>query len=152
MAGNSKQSVRYFEDIEEGETHSVRNARTITGADIQAFAGLTGDFSRIHVSEEFARTESPFDGRIAHGQMIDAIVEGHIIENLSHALSYGHDNVRFVEPVYPGDTLSMKREVVETTPYDDRYGRVVYNYEAENQRGDCVLVDDHILLVERRDQ
>lgn len=146
----STDRARYFEEIAVGETASFDDVRTITEADIANFAGLTGDFHPIHMSAEFAREETQFEGRIAHGQMIADITESIAAEENRRCFSYGHDGTRFVNPVYPGDTLSARREVVETAVRDEEYGRVVYEYEATNQDGETVLVDTHTMLVERR--
>lgn len=150
MSENTPMPARYFEELEVGETASFENARTITEADIANFAGLTGDFHPIHMSREFAANETQFDGRIAHGQMISDITESIVYEENLHAFSYGHDGTRFVRPVYPGDTLSARRELVETEVYDEEYGKAVYEYEATNQHGETVFVDRHTLLVKRR--
>ena len=65
---------RYLEDLEVGFT--VKTAgRTVTEADVVAFAGLTGDFTELHTNEEFAR-QTPFGRRIAHGALIFSIAIG----------------------------------------------------------------------------
>jgi acyl dehydratase len=53
--------------------------------------------------------------------------------------------------VYPGDTLSARRELVEKEEYDEDYGRAIYEYETTNQDGETVFVDRHTLLVKRRE-
>ncbi|MFA9517897.1 MaoC family dehydratase [Halopenitus sp. H-Gu1] len=150
MSDNSSRSARYFEELEVGESAAFENARTITGADIANFAGVSGDFHPIHMSSEFAREETQFDGRIAHGQLISDVTESIAADENRHAFSYGHDETRFVKPVYPGDTLSPRRELVEKEVYDEDYGRVVYEYETTNQDGEVVFVDRHTMLVKRR--
>lgn len=150
MASTPSERARYFEAIEVGETATFDDVRTITETDIANFAGLTGDFHPIHMSSEFASEETEFDGRIAHGQMIADITESIAAEENHHAFSYGHDQTRFVNPVYPADTLSARREVVDKEIHDEAYGRVVYEYEATNQDGETVLVDRHTVLVKRR--
>lgn len=144
-------SDRYFEEIEEGEQLTVENIRTITEADIVNFAGLAGpgDFHPQHLSKEFAK-ETEFDGRIAQGNLIFIITEATAVEPNRKALaSYGHDNLRYVNPVLIGDTLSVQSEVIETSEYNEELGRVVYKYTTSNQNGDTVLVDEHIVLVEK---
>lgn len=150
MSHDSSQQARYFEELEVGESATFENARTITEADIANFAGLTGDFHPIHMSSEFAREQTQFDGRIAHGQMISDITEAVAIEENHHAFSYGHDETRFVKPVYPGDTLSASRELVDKEVHDEEYGKAVYEYETTNQDGETVFVDRHTMLVKRR--
>jgi len=62
---------RYFEEFQVGET-LVSGRRTITEADVTAFAGLSGDFNPLHIDEVFAQS-TPFKGRIAHGLLVVAI-------------------------------------------------------------------------------
>lgn len=141
---------RYFEDVELGEERTVRDARTITEADIVNYAGVSGDFGDVHVSAEAAKDTS-FGERIAPGNMVHAIAEPIGVDWAVEAFSYGHDNVRFVNPVFIGDTITVHTEVVEVGDYDDEFGRVVNKYTVTNQRDETVLVDEHILLVKRRD-
>lgn len=147
----AKDTDRYFEEIEVGETYTVEDARTITEADIVNFAGVTGDFHPLHLSEPFTESETEFGERIAHGNFVASVVEVLVLEKNLNSMSYGHDNVRFVEPVFIGDTLSASREVIDKQEEDGDYGRVVYHYEAWNQHGDVVHVNDHIMYVEKRD-
>ncbi len=67
-------SARYYEDLEIGESW-VSPGRTITEADVVAFAGLTGDYNPIHTDEEFAK-KTVFGGRILHGPAGFAIATG----------------------------------------------------------------------------
>ncbi|AHG02989.1 MaoC family dehydratase [Halobacterium sp. DL1] len=140
---------RYFEDVELGEERTVADARTITETDIVNYAGVSGDFGDIHVSEEAAK-ETGFGQRIAPGNMVHAIAETIGIDWAVEAFSYGHDNIRFVNPVFIGDTITVHTEVVAVENYDDEFGRVVNKYTVTNQRDETVLVDEHILLVKRR--
>ncbi|MDQ3010538.1 MAG: dehydratase, partial [Acidobacteriota bacterium] len=63
--------AKFFEDYELNDT-VISRTRTITEADIVNFAGLSGDFHELHMSEEFARN-GPFGRRIAHGALIFSI-------------------------------------------------------------------------------
>ncbi|MBV0926120.1 MaoC family dehydratase [Halomicroarcula limicola] len=149
MSAPSKDTHRYFEEIEEGETYSVEDARTITEADIVNFAGLSGDFHPLHMSET-AADESDFGERIAHGNLVFSVAEALVADMNPRSFSYGYDSLRFVNPVPIGTTLSVHREVVETEEYNDSLGRVVYQYEVTDGE-ETLLVCEHITLVERRD-
>lgn len=141
--------TRYFEDMAEGETAVVEDARTITEADVTMWCSLTGDWGRIHVSKPHAeRTE--FGRRLVPGNLVSAIAEPLGLDWSGEGFSYGHDNVRFIKPVFIGDTITVEREIIEHSDYDDQYGRVVYKYEVYNQDDELVLVDEHITLVEKR--
>lgn len=148
MQAPAKDTDRYFEQIEEGETYSVNAARTITEADVVNFAGISSDFHPLHMSTTVAE-ESDFEGRIAHGNLIFAIAEAMVADMNPKSFSYGYDTLRFINPVLIEDTLSVTREVVETEVYNDTLGRVAYEYEVENEDGETVLACTHITLVER---
>jgi len=120
----------------------------MTEADVMNFAGVSGDFHPLHVSTEQAR-ESDFGERVVHGNLVFAASTQFVPESNPLAFSYGHDELRFVEPVTIGDTLSVTVEVIEKEPHDDEYGRVVKQFTVTNQDDEVVLVDKHILLVER---
>lgn len=149
MSAPSKDTHRYFEEIEDGETYSVEDARTITEADIVNFAGLSGDFHPLHMSKT-AGEESDFGERIAHGNLVFSVAEALVADMNPRSFSYGYDSLRFVNPVPIGTTLSVHREVVETEEYNDSLGRVVYQYEVTDGE-ETLLVCKHITLVERRD-
>jgi acyl dehydratase len=149
MSPLTKDTERYFEEIEEGESFTVDAARTITEADIVNFAGLSGDFHPYHMSTTVA-DDSDFGERIAHGNLVFSVAEALVADMNPRSVSYGYDSLRFVKPVPIGTTLTVHREVVETEPYNDDLGRVVYAYEVEDQSGTTLLACKHITLVERR--
>ncbi|WP_137290821.1 MaoC family dehydratase [Natronorubrum halophilum] len=146
---SQRRGDRYFEDVELGEERTVTDARTITEADIVNYAGVSGDFGDIHVSEEAAKNTA-FGRRIAPGNMVHAIAETIGINWAVEAFSYGHDTIRFVNPVFIGDTITVHTEVTDVAEYNEEFGRIVNTYTVTNQRDETVLVDDHILLVKRR--
>ncbi|MFB6136204.1 MAG: MaoC family dehydratase [Halobacteriaceae archaeon] len=148
MEAPAKDTDRYFEEIAVGETHTVEAARTVTEADVVNFAGLSGDFHPLHVSATAAE-ESEFGERIAHGNLVFSVAEALVADMNPKAFSYGYDGLRFVRPVGIGTTLTVHREVVETEPRDEDLGRVVYEYEVEDQSGETKLVCEHVTLVER---
>jgi len=150
MDAPAKDTDRFFEDIEEGETFTLKAARTITEADIVNFAGLSGDFHSLHMSKPVGE-DSDFGERIAHGNLVFSVAEALVADMNPRSFSYGYDSLRFIRPVGIGTTLTVHREVVETEVYNDEFGRVVYQYEVEDQEGTSLLACKHITLVERRD-
>jgi acyl dehydratase len=148
MQAPAKDTDRYFEAIEEGETYGVADARTITEADVVNFAGISSDFHPLHMSTVAAEA-SDFEGRIAHGNLVFSVAEAMVADMNPKSFSYGYDTLRFVNPVLIGDTLSVTREVVATEEYSDDLGRVAYEYEVGNEDGETVLACTHITLVER---
>ena len=68
------------------------------------------------------------------------------------AFSYGYDRLRFVRPVFIGDTIRTRVTIAakEDDPKRPEFGRVVERCEVLNQRGEVVLAADHILMVQRK--
>jgi Acyl dehydratase len=146
----AKDTDRYFEAIEEGETYEVVDVRTITETDVVNFAGISGDFHPLHMSVP-AGEDSEFGERIAHGNLVFSIAEALVADMNPKSFSYGYDSLRFVNPVFIGDTISATREITTAESYNDDLGRVVYEYEVRTQDGDTVLACEHITLVEKKD-
>jgi acyl dehydratase len=141
----------YFEEYEIG-AHRASGGRTITETDIVLHAGQTGDFYPHHMDEEWCRTQ-PFGHRIAHGTLIFSIGVGLTAGVINpHAMSYGYDRLRFVHPVFIGDTLHVEVKIKEKRddPKRPNHGIVVEACQVINQKSETVLVCDHLLLVERR--
>jgi 3-hydroxybutyryl-CoA dehydratase len=129
-------------------------SRTITEADIVAFAGLSGDFHELHMSEEFAR-RGPFGQRIAHGALIFSISTGLTIQMgaSEHIVAfYGLDKLRFVKPVFIGDTLRVQKRVAELAVKDEQRGVVAFETTVLNQHEQPVLVYLDRVLVKRSGQ
>jgi 3-hydroxybutyryl-CoA dehydratase len=144
--------MRYLEDLQNGETHTSRG-RTITEADVTNFAGISGDYSPLHVDEEFAKTTA-FGRRIAHGALIFSISTGLVTQMglLTDALIafYGVEKLRFVKPVYIGDTVHVTMKVTDTLERGADRGVVTFSTTVLNQRNEPVLVYSDKLVVKRR--
>ncbi|MEM3573720.1 MAG: MaoC/PaaZ C-terminal domain-containing protein, partial [Nitrososphaeria archaeon] len=74
------------------------NSITVTEYHLLGFAGITGDYNRLHVDELFART-TLFNGRIAHGLLLLSLGVGLVFYFIDGYFLYGFDKVRFLEPV-----------------------------------------------------
>ena len=147
----SEQTI-YFEDYRLGDVR-LTSGRTITETDFVVHAGHTGDFFPHHMDAEFMK-RSPFGQRIAHGTMVFAIGVGLTATLINPvAFSYGYDKLRFIRPVFIGDTIRTRVTIAarESDPRRPTQGRVIERCEVINQRDEVVLAADHILLVERRD-
>jgi acyl dehydratase len=142
---------QYFEEYSDGEQRTT-TGRTITETDIVLHAGQTGDFYPHHMDAEWCKTQ-PFGQRIAHGTLVFSIAVGMTAGAINpHAMSYGYDRLRFIKPVFIGDTLHVVVTIKERKAHSKRatHGVVVELCEAINQRGEVVLACEHLLLVERR--
>ncbi|MDP0498803.1 MAG: MaoC/PaaZ C-terminal domain-containing protein [Verrucomicrobiota bacterium JB022] len=131
-------------------TSRTSTGRTITEADIILHAGQTGDFYPHHMDAEWCKTQD-FKQRIAHGTLIFSVAVGLTAGEINPlAFSYGYDRLRFIKPVFIGDTITAKCTVKEKKDHKrPEYGVVIEGVEAINQRGETVLVADHLLLVQR---
>jgi acyl dehydratase len=141
----------YFEDYEIG-TSRTSTGRTITETDIVMHAGQTGDFYPHHMDAEWCSTQE-FKQRIAHGTLIFSIAVGQTAGEINPvAFSYGYDRLRFIRPVFIGDTLTSRCTIKEKRDHPKRpdHGVVVELVESLNQRGETVLAAEHLLLVKRR--
>lgn len=145
---------RVFKDFETGETHHT-SGRTVTESDIRMFVGATGSTDPIHVDHEYAESHPLVDEVVAQGTLALGLTDGLVVEAVAGdaalSMNYGHDEVRYLAPVYPGDTLSAAVEVVETTRRDDEWGVVIVDVEVTNQDDRTVLVETHRLLVATAD-
>jgi acyl dehydratase len=140
----------HFEDFT--IDHSRQTAgRTLTEADIVLHAGQTGDFFPHHMDEEWCKTQ-PFRKRIAHGTLIFSIAVGltaYPINELS--MTYGYERLRFIRPVFIGDTLRVTVTIKEKKEHKKPgYGLVVESVQAFNQQKELVMVCEHLLLVQKR--
>ena len=125
--------------------------RTITESDFVTHAGQTGDFFPHHMDAEWCKTQ-PFKQRIAHGTLTFSVGIGMTANQINpEAFSKGYDRLRFLKPVYIGDTIHVVVTISEKTESKrPECGQVIEHVEIFNQRDELVMVCDHILLVKKR--
>jgi len=124
--------------------------RTIGESDIFLHAGQTGDQYSHHIDAELAAT-SAYGQRFAHGTLTLSIALGLKFDTdpaKGVRISYGYDRVRYIRPVFIGDTIRSDVEVTksEMDPKKPGVRRVVESMKVINQRGELVLALEHILL------
>lgn len=140
---------RFFEEFEVGQRW-VSRGRTVTEADIVNFAGLSADFFPLHIDEEYA-ARSRFGRRVAHGLLVLSMATGMVPADPEKVQAlYGLDHVRFLRPVFIGDTIHIEMEVAETRPREDGSGVVSFRQTMINQQGDPVMANIYRLLMRRR--
>ncbi|AKA67546.1 MULTISPECIES: MaoC family dehydratase [Clostridium] len=121
--------------------------KTISESDVYLFAGITGDFSQMHMNEAFMNTTS-YKTRIVHGVLTFALgsTASTLIQTQAKSpipsVSYGYDRVRFIKPVYFGDTVTAKYTITEI---DNENLKSVAKIEITNQHGQVVVAANHIL-------
>jgi Acyl dehydratase len=139
---------KFFEDVAVGETYET-SGRTITEADIVNFAGISGDFNRIHMDEEYAK-KTIYGTRIAHGLLVISMVSGLRLRTVNFDSSlialYGIDNLRFTSPVKIGDTIRAKITVTKKEE-KEKGGLLTLRHEVFNQKNELVAVFDLLLMI-----
>ncbi|WP_408011258.1 MaoC/PaaZ C-terminal domain-containing protein [Pseudalkalibacillus sp. A8] len=147
------EQLKYFEDIQIGEKYET-GGRTITESDIMTFAGLTSDYNRLHIDEEYMK-DSIFGTRIAHGVLVLAMQSGMtttIVHPRIAILAFlGISDWKFKKPVFIGDTIHVEIEVEDKreTSKEDR-GILVWNRKVLNQNDEIVQEGKHLIMVYRK--
>ena len=143
---------QYWEEYEIGSTRTS-TGRTITESDIVIHAGQTGDFYPHHMDAEFAKS-TPFGQRVAHGTLVLSVGVGMLANEINDAaFSYGYDRVRFIAPVFIGDTIISTAEIVakrEHAKSPEKYGIVDEQVTVTKQSGEVVIAFVHVYMVERK--
>ncbi|WP_290653246.1 phenylacetic acid degradation bifunctional protein PaaZ, partial [Aquisalimonas sp.] len=128
----------------------VTEPRTVTLDDIETFAAFTGDTFYAHMDEDAARANPFFEGRVAHGYLVVSFAAGLFVEPAPGPVlaNYGIDNLRFMTPVYPGDTLQVQLTCKQINPRENAdYGEVRWDCSVTNQDGDVVAQYDVLTMV-----
>lgn len=140
----------YLEDFKAGQVYESP-ARTITEADVVAFAGLSGDYNPIHTDAEFGAA-TQFKQRIAHGMLGLSILTGlgsrsGILDGTAIAF-LGIEEWKFSKPIFFGDTVHVRMTVAEVRP-SSKPGSGVLKRRMEllNQRGEIVQSGVFVTLV-----
>jgi 3-hydroxybutyryl-CoA dehydratase len=134
--------------VSPGETAEF--SKTLTETDVALFATISGDFDPIHVDESYART-TPFGRRIAHGLLamaplstVSAMISARARDRgfTGTAVSAGYDALRFLKPVFIGDTLTARYTVVAVEHVNRRSRSKVEVFKAN---GELAIVGEHLM-------
>ncbi len=152
MSGKTR-GGNFFEDFTVGHVFHHAVPRTVTEGDLALYIALTGDRRPLHCSREFARSLG-YEREVAHDLLVFHIVFGRAVPDVSlnSPANLGYADVRFLTPVYPGDTLAAETEVIgkrETSRGD--VGIVWVRTRGFNQRGENVLQFYRWAMVNKRD-
>jgi acyl dehydratase len=144
---------RYFEDYVEGSVHDCGSI-AVEANEVVAFANRF-DPQSIHTDPEAAK-RGPFGGVIASGWhtcglMMRLYVE-HYLTHVASLASPGLDELRWLEPVRPGDRLSLRVTVLKATPSKSKpdRGAVISFVEVLNQTGVAVMTFRVVNIIARR--
>jgi 3-hydroxybutyryl-CoA dehydratase len=129
---------------------NVTFAKTVAESDVYLFAGITGDFSVNHVNAQYM-AKSKYRQRIAHGALLIGFMSTcstMMIEQCQGTaqdetpVSLGYDKIRFLGPVFIGDTVTITYVITDIDPVKRRSGAEI---KAIKQNGELVGVARHIL-------
>lgn len=123
----------------------TRVTKTVSESDVYLFAGITGDMDPNHVDEEYTRKTS-LGHRVAHGALIvgyTSAASTRILQDFDRPMvSVGYDRIRFLKPVYFGDTLTIDYEI---TGIERERERTIAKIEVKNQRDELVAILTHVM-------
>ena len=148
---------KFFDELQIGESRTTAR-RTVTEADIVNFAGVSGDFFYAHMDDIAAR-DSIFERRVAHGYFVLSAAAGLFVDAAPGPVlaNYGLESLRFVKPVYPGDTIQATLTVRQKTAKEKKpdqvpQGVVAWDVDVRNQNDESVAVYTILTLVQRQDE
>jgi len=128
----------------------VSASRTVNLDDIEHFAEFTGDTFYAHMNEEAAAANPFFPGRVAHGYLLVSWAAGLFVDPEPGPVlaNYGLENLRFITPVSPGDSIRVALTAKQITPREtDEYGEVRWDAVLTNQKDELVASYDVLTLV-----
>ena len=141
--GSKKLSGKTIDDIPVGLRTQI--TKTVSESDVYLFAGITGDLDPNHVDEEYCRKTS-LGHRVAHGALLvgyTSAASSRILQDFDRPMvSVGYDRIRFLKPVYFGDTLTIDYEI---TGVEREKERTLAKIEVRNQKDELVAVATHIM-------
>jgi 2-methylfumaryl-CoA hydratase len=151
--GGKRRTGNFFEDFTIGATLRHAAPRTVHGGDLSLYIGATGDRRPLHSSSEYAKSLG-FSRELAHDLLAFHVVFGKSVSDISlnAVANLGYADLRFLEPVYPGDTLNSVSEVIGLRETSSGKNGVVYvKTRGLNQKDREVLSFNRWVLVNKRD-
>lgn len=138
-----------YEDFEIGlKARSI--SRTISEGEAMMFNGLVMDMHPYVADEIFAKEQGIFGKRLVAGAMVFSLGLGLMAHNNIHTFSYGYDKLRFIKPVFIGDTIYTIRTHLSKVPKYKEMGLVTVSYEVYKHPGELVLYCEHLQTVKYR--
>ena len=134
---------RRMSELSIGDTWKTES-RTVSIDDIEHFAEFTGDKFYAHMDEEAAKASPIFEGRVAHGYLILSFAAGLFVwpDPGPVLANTGLENLRFLTPLYPGDSLRVELTVRAKSIKSEETGQVRWAVEVYNQKDELVATYD----------
>lgn len=140
----------YFEDFTPGDRiRSIR--RTISEGESMMFNSLVMDHHPYVSDERFAAEEGAFGRRLVAGAFVFSLGLGLAATNCLNSFSYGYDRLRFIRPVFIGDTIYTIRENLSKKVHDEKMGKVRVSYSVYKGEGELALYAEHLMTALYRD-
>ncbi len=135
-----------YEEFEVGrKDRSI--SRTISEGEAMLFNSLVMDLHPYVADERFAKEKGVFGKRLVSGAQVFSYGLGLMAHNNIHTFSYGYDRLRFIKPVFIGDTIYTIRTQLEKRPKYEKMGLVRVSYEVFKEEGELVLYTEHLQTV-----
>jgi acyl dehydratase len=135
-----------YEDFEIGKKdRSI--SRTISEGEAMLFNGLVMDMHPYVADDRFAKERGVFGRRLVSGAQVFSYGLGLMAHNNIHTFSYGYDRLRFIKPVFIGDTIYTIRTQLEKRPKSRDMGLVRVSYEVFKEDAELVLYCEHLQTV-----
>jgi acyl dehydratase len=139
-----------YEDFAVGlRARSIR--RTISEGESMLFNALVLDMHPYVADDRFAVEQGVFGRRLVAGSLVFSFGLGLMAHNNVNTFSYGYDKLRFIKPVFIGDTIYTIRTNLEKRPRYKDMGLVRVSYEVFKGEGELVLYCEHLQTVKYRD-
>lgn len=123
---------------------TATRSKTITREDVRAFAELSGDYNPVHLDEEYA-SGTRFGRTIAHGMLAASLISATLANELpGRGAVYLSQSLRFVAPVFPGDTVTAR---VTVTKVREDKPIVTLETVCTNERGEKLLEGEAVVLL-----
>lgn len=128
-------SIKHWEDIHVGDVESF--TKTMTQTDMVLWVGLTGDMNPVHIDVEYGKT-TRFKDVIVPGLLVAGLIST-VMTRSTFGNVYSGQSLKFLKPVYVGDTIKAVATVIEKM---EEKHRVKVKTECFNQRGDLVITGE----------
>ena len=129
--------IKHWDDIQVGDTE--RFAKTLTQTDVTLWVGLTGDLNPVHIDKPYAET-TRFHDVIVPGLLVAGFISA-VMTQATFGNVYSDQSLKFLKPVYVGDTITAVGTVIEKIPEKHR---VKIRTECFNQRDELVITGEGV--------
>ena len=145
----------YYEEFSVGQIFEHPIRRTVTDTDNILFTTMTHNPARLHLDEEYMKNETEFGGIIVNSMFTLSLMIGVTVYDTTlgtTVANLGMDEIKFPNPVFPGDTLHIQTEILEKRDSKSRptNGIVLFQHRAYNQKNDLVATCNRSGLMLRK--